>query len=231
MSRQYNTPPGSDSDIGGVQIRTDHYIKRALIEARKLQYFMPLSGTVNMPKHMGKTIKKYHYIPLLDDENINSQGLDAAGAVIDEDQWEVTFQASRASVDFTTEANADTVVAALTADNGGTKSGAGPWTVTFDSAATSVKTTSEAAALLFQNTDCDELGAKVQRLGGNIYGSSKDAGTITSKLPSLTENGGRVNRVGFKRKQVQGSIEKFGFFDEYTQESMDFDTDAELMQS
>ena len=63
-----------------------------------------------------------------------------------------------------------------------------------------------------------------------MYGSSKDIGTISGKLPVLSESGGRVNRVGFKRIELEGSIEKFGFFDEYTQESMDFDTDAELLQ-
>jgi N4-gp56 family major capsid protein len=49
-----------------------------------------------------------------------------------------------------------------------------------------------------------------------------------SKLPRLGEKGGRVNRVGFKRIQLEGTIEKFGFFDEYTQESLDFDNDSEL---
>jgi N4-gp56 family major capsid protein len=44
----------------------------------------------------------------------------------------------------------------------------------------------------------------------------------------LSEHGGRVNRVGFRRIEIEGSIEKFGFFDEYTQESLDFDTDEEL---
>jgi N4-gp56 family major capsid protein len=38
-----------------------------------------------------------------------------------------------------------------------------------------------------------------------------------------------VNRVGFKRIEIEGSLEKFGFFDEYTQESLDFDTDEELL--
>jgi N4-gp56 family major capsid protein len=47
-------------------------------------------------------------------------------------------------------------------------------------------------------------------------------------MPTLTENGGRVNRVGYKRKEIEGTFEKYGFFDEYTQESVDFDTDAEL---
>ena len=147
MSRNYNDPINADPSSVGGQIRTDHFYKKALIEAKKEQYFMPLADVRSMPKHMGKTIKQYHYLPLLDDRNINDQGIDASGAVI--------------------------------AD-------------------------------------------------GNLYGSSKDIGTITGKLPALTENGGRVNRVGFKRIELEGTIEKFGFFDEYTQESLDFDSDEEL---
>lgn len=149
MTRTYNDPAGGTPSEVGSQFRTDHYYKQALIEARTLQFFMPLADVTGMPKNMGKKIKRYHYIPLLSDENINDQGLDAAGAVI--------------------------------AD-------------------------------------------------GNLYGSSKDIGTIPGKLPVLSETGGRVNRVGFKRKELEGSLEKFGFFDEYTQESLDFDTDAELQQ-
>ena len=64
---------------------------------------------------------------------------------------------------------------------------------------------------------------------GNLYGSSKDTGTIMAKIPSLTENGGRVNRVGFTRLQITGELYKRGFFTEYTQESLDFDSDAELL--
>lgn len=63
---------------------------------------------------------------------------------------------------------------------------------------------------------------------GNLYGSSKDIGTITSKIPTLTETGGRVNRVGFKRIEREGTITKFGFFTEFTQETLDFDSDEEL---
>ena len=148
MTQAYNDPAGGTASSIGNQFRTDHYVKRALIEARQKQYFMPLANVESMPKHFGKTIKKYHYLPLLDDQNVNDQGIDATGATIED---------------------------------------------------------------------------------GNLYGSSKDVGTITAKLPSLGENGGRVNRVGFKRKEIQGSIEKLGFFSEYTQDSVDFDTDAELM--
>jgi len=72
-------------------------------------------------------------------------------------------------------------------------------------------------------------GGEVAPNGQFLYGSSKDTGTITSKIPALTENGGRVNRVGFTRTQIEGDLYKRGFFTEYTQESMDFDTDSELM--
>ena len=149
----YNAPAdGQKSSIDGAgsdQMNTFFWLKKALIESRKEQYFMPLSSTINMPKHFGKTIKVFEYVPLLDDRNINDQGIDANGATI---------------------------------------------------------------------------------ANGNLYGSSKDIGTITSKLPTLTENGGRVNRVGFTRLSREGSIHKFGFFTEFTQESLDFDSDDGLKE-
>jgi len=147
MAHAYNNPPSTDSTIGGEQMETFFWHKKALIEAKKDMYFMPMAEVMSMPKHYGKEIRVYHYIPLLDDRNVSDQGIDAAGATI--------------------------------AD-------------------------------------------------GNLYGSSRDVGTITSKLPSLTENGGRVNRVGFTRIQRTGSITKLGFFTEFTQESFDFDSDSEL---
>ena len=149
----YNAPiDGQKSSIDGAgsdQMNTFFWLKKSLIESRKEQFFMPLSSTINMPKHYGKTIKVFEYVPLLDDRNVNDQGIDATGATI--------------------------------AD-------------------------------------------------GNLYGSSKDIGTITNKLPTLTENGGRVNRVGFTRLTREGSIHKFGFFTEFTQEALDFDSDDGLKE-
>lgn len=148
----YNAPiDGQKSSIDSAnsdQMVTFFWLKKAIITARKEQYFSPLASTINMPKNYGKTIKVFEYIPLLDDRNVNDQGIDANGLTI---------------------------------------------------------------------------------ANGNLYGSSKDVGTITNKLPVLTENGGRVNRVGFTRISREGSIHKFGFFTEFTQESLDFDSDADLM--
>ena len=148
--QQYNDPAGgTQSDVGN-QMNTQFYQKQALVELKKSQFFSQLADVTAMPKNFGKKIKRYHYLPLLDDANINDQGIDASGATI---------------------------------------------------------------------------------ANGNLYGSSKDIGTISGKMPVLSETGGRVNRVGFKRKEVEGSLEKFGFFEEYTQESLDFDSDAELRRT
>ena len=144
----YNNPKAGQNSSIGNQLLTEYYQKQALIEARKQQFFSQLADVTTMPKNYGKEIKKYHYMPLLDDRNINSEGIDASGAKIS---------------------------------------------------------------------------------NGNLYGSSKDIGTITGKLPTLSETGGRVNRVGFSRRDLKSNLEKFGFFTEYTQESLDFDTDSELL--
>ena len=109
----------------------------------------------------------------------------------------------------------DTAGAALTA---------GEWSA-WNSSGTliSADNASETAAIA-------ETGAvDVAQNDQNLYGSSKDTGAIQSKIPTLRENGGRVNRVGFTRTQVEGELLKRGFFTEYTQESMDFDSDSELL--
>jgi N4-gp56 family major capsid protein len=223
MPQIYNDPVnGSESSIGK-QFRTDFYAKKALVEARKEQYFTQLSGVTNMPKNHGKKIKKYHYLPLLDDRNINDQGIDAAGVTIT-NNWEVLFKASTEAVVFAVEADADALVADL---SGAIKSGDDPWTVTFAAATSALLVSSQALAASVQGATGAE-GSIVRQRSGNLYGSSKDVGTITSKLPTLGEEGGRVNRVGYTRIDVEGSMEFFGIFREYTQESLDFDTDAEL---
>ena len=73
----------------------------------------------------------------------------------------------------------------------------------------------------------DATGAVIAN--GNLYGSSKDIGKITDKMPVLSESGGRVNRVGFVRKTLEGTFQNYGYFTEYTEDSMNFDTDEELM--
>ena len=148
---QYN-PEGADKSsidngTNSNQMNTFYWLRKSLTEARKEAYFTQLADSIGMPKHFGKKIKLYHYLPLLDDRNINDQGIDAKGATYD---------------------------------------------------------------------------------NGNLYGSSRDIGTIKDRLPFVGENGGRVNRVGFSRMELEGTMHKFGVFYEWTAESLAFDSDSEL---
>lgn len=261
MTQIYNDPAGGSASTIGTQLRVDYYKKKALIEAKKEMYFGQMADTINMPKHMGKTIKCYHYLPLLDDANINDQGIDANGvSTVRKVSIGVTMSDGSIPnipsnhgytiggvVYFVGEgANAAAAEdAAVLAVNTWAKSavlagGLGLTAAVSEDAdfITFVTTGGESAYDLgFRFTQPDgttitaaggALEAQSVPAHGNLYGSSKDIGTIAAKLPALTENGGRVNRVGFKRVQLEGSIAKFGFFDEYTKESVDFDTDEDL---
>lgn len=224
MGMQYNDPAGGTPSTMGNQLQTFYFQKQALIEARKTQFFGQLADTTNLPKNMGKAIKRYVYLPLLDDANINDQGIDAAGVVISNSKYYV--QLPRLVIQYTVEADATAAAAAVNAIQAGlaVKTGSvSPWTVTFSTASLPAATLSQADAVT-----AAIKGSHYAQGSGNMYGSSKDVGTISGKLPVLSENGGRVNRVGFKRKELVSNLEKFGFFDEYTQESMDFDSDPAL---
>jgi len=241
--RMYNDPiGGTESDIGP-QIRTDYFQKKALIEAAKETYFGALADVTAMPKNMGKKITRFHYLPILDDRNINDQGLDASGVeVANEVVIEVRGQGSNGTAGEgylrSFVGNGADAAAALTAAELGVVTwaesaiAAGGLALTTQAGSTNekyveVSTTADASAY--------DLGYRfvvnaAVPGSGNLYGSSKDIGYMTGKMPVLGENGGRVNRVGMKRITISASLEKRGFFDEYTQESLDFDSDAELEQ-
>ena len=149
MAHFYNDPAGGKEATIGKQMRDFYYARDAITEVAKEQYFTQLASTTDMPKHYGQRIKRYIYVPLLDDRNKNDQGIDATGVVTKD---------------------------------------------------------------------------------GNLYGSSKDVGKIAGKMPVLSESGGRVNRVGFTRKTLEGTFQNYGYFMEYSEDSLNFDTDEQLMQ-
>ena len=238
MTTKYNTGAGTSSVNAAStgQLSGDfYYQKKALIEIVKEQYFSQLADVTSMPKNMGKKIKRYLYLPMLDDRNLNDQGIDAAGASILTTDAFINFpsqlviaDASAAALVTAINGNIDspTRTAVTTyCTNGGAGSAGGALTlVTLTK--NSIKFTDAAATTLLGTYTT--IGAVKQAASGNLWGTSKDIGAISGKLPALSETGGRVNKVGFKRKELEGAITKFGFFDEYTQESMDFDSDADL---
>ena len=148
MTQQYNNPANSQPSTAGTQLQDFYYARKALTEIAHEQFFTPLASTTDMPMHYGKRIVRYVYVPLLDDRNVNDEGLDAEGATT---------------------------------------------------------------------------------VNGNLYGSSRDVGKIVGKMPVLSETGGRVNRVGYTRKTIEGTFQNYGIFSDYTEDSVNFDTDSELM--
>lgn len=227
MTRMYNDPVGGSPSTIGTQLRTDKYDRKALIEAAKKMYFSQLASTIDMPKHMGKTIKKYHYLPILDAGNVNDQGIDATGSSA---QYKKTIfirkAGEKANVyrdNRTAVGEGATAAAALTAARAAATDLFKGW----DVFTTDYATTKAALEGLADPWVIDESVPAVPNTG-NLYGSSKDVGTIVGKMPTLREDGGKVNRVGHTRIELQGTFEKFGFHDTYTAESLAFDTDEEL---
>lgn len=171
-------------------------------------------------KHYGKSIKVFHYIPLLDDRNINDQGIDATGAsTANEVTITITDPAGNSRYAVAQGSNAGDALTKAKKVAEDLLKNLGITITSYDTD----KTTLESAGWTI--TEGEAVNGS-----GNLYGSSKDVGTIVGKLPAISETGGRVNRVGFTRTTIEGSISNFGFFDEYTEDSVNFDNDSELMQ-
>lgn len=181
---------------GNAQFNQFFYDRQAIVYANLEQFIGQLSSTRNMPKHYGKTIKKHVYIPVMDDRNINDQGIDAAGLTMDGTKYD-----------------------AIMADGSVATSGTG-----YVAATATVRGhfATEAAAIAVSDIGV----AKLQ--SGNLIGSSKDIATINAEANMLSETGGRVNRIGFSREEISGTIENYGYFYEFTADDLDFDSDSKL---
>ena len=232
LAAGYNDPAGGDESAVGKQLRQDYYYKKALKEMTKEQYFTPLADSRAMPKHFGKTIKQYHWMPMLDDANVNDQGISPTGDT--DGTLTVTIKMLPPKADgsantieywgtakYATGEHASSSVTATTAAEAQAKV-----MLEAEGFAGADYATIKAAAEAANWTIID--GVAGISAYGNLYGSSKDIGTIQGKLPVLGEHGGRVNRVGFTRVDLEATLQKMGFFYEFTQESLDFDTEAEL---
>ena len=236
MAQIYNAPTvnvaGGASTVGP-QFNTHYWDRKSLIDAAEEMYFSPLADAKSMPKHYGKELRVYYYVPLLDDLNVNDQGLDANGvarvtgtfSVRFPDVVEVLDAAAAAAV---AAINDNVTSATGTAEVVASAGGDGP------SGATHTLIVLTAQTVYFADeTDADAAiaaagaGVKMQE-AGSLYGGSRDVGTILGKMPPLTENGGRVNRVGFTRLERKGELQEHGFFMEWTEDSLMFDTDSDL---
>ena len=233
MPKTYNDPAGGNPSSVGKQQRTDFYKRKALVEVSEELYFGQFADTENMPKHYGKKIVMDHYLPILHDGNLTDQGIDAAGVstVQKVTIMIVAAGAVRSNAADNREngfgthyavgegANAAAALTAAQADAESVFKNLG----VFD---TDYATTKAAVEALTPAWIVTEYGAVPAT--GNLWGSSRDVGNVSSKMPALTENGGRVNRVGNTRVTLESQMKNMGIFDEYTVDSLDFDSDSEL---
>lgn len=231
MAKIYNAPksnvPGSPQSTVGPQFNTHYWDRKALIDAAEEMYFSPLADVKTMPKHFGKEMKVFYYVPLLDELNVTDQGIDAAGATLNNDHWSVSFPTASYVV---ANADAAAAVAALNANGNAIAASGGADSAGSGNASITLSGTVAVYASDSQKDDVAALnmGASIEKVNGALYGGSRDIGSITGKMPTLTETGGRVNRVGFTRLERTGSITEYGFFMEFTEDSLMFDTDSDL---
>jgi hypothetical protein len=150
---------------------------------------------------MGKTIKRYHYMPILDDRNINDQGIDANGA-------STAINGAKAKYVISLKAPASEGGMLYYFEGLGTHA-------TYANSTAEAKHIAEGKVMMFghmhgfatANPTYATITAAMTTAGwtvaivddgtvpdyGNLYGSSKDVGTIMAKIPMLSETGGRVN--------------------------------------
>jgi len=226
----YNDPANSAESSIGNQLRIDHYQKKALIELKKEQYFSQLADVVAMPKNMGKTIKRFHYMPMLDDTNINDQGLDAAGATIAITEYavqaptaannmptvveaaEASFTAAHSDGDYVyitdstqwVELTGDTAIgydASTTGGASGTELADSAIKALIEADTSGVVATVAGADIDLTTSDmvfASQAAATIATLiiggsvasqrSGNLYGSSKDIGTISNTSMSIPKS-------------------------------------------
>jgi N4-gp56 family major capsid protein len=228
----YNDPAnGSPSSVGN-QNRTNLYKRKALVLAQEEFIFGQFANKEVMPMHYGKEIVQDLYLPILHDGNFTDQGIDADGLSTVQ---KVTITIIAGVVksygsDMTTGGSLGTLYAV----------GEGA-----DAAAALVAAKVDAVRVFTNlnvfDTDYDTTVAAVEAYDtpwtvvegtsvaatGNLYGSSRDIGNVSDKLPGLGEFGGRVNRVGSTRVTIKSQMRQMGIFDEYSAESYQFDSDAQ----
>ena len=232
-SNAYNDPANGSPSTVGVQQRTNFYKRKALVEAAQEMFFGQFADKEVMPKHYGKEIVQDHYLPILHDGNFTDQGIDANGLTT---VRKVTITIVAAGVksnaadnrenSFGTHyavgegATAALALAAAEADAVDVFLNLGVFDTDYATTVTNVTT-------VFGDPWTVVVGTDVPATG-NLWGSDRDVGNVSAKLPGLGEHGGRVNRVGSTRVTIKSQMRNLGIFEEYTAESYAFDSDAEL---
>jgi len=107
MAQKFNKggfDPSVDNSTIGVQINDKFWSRVAVKEAKRKHVFSQLGQKENQPKHYGEKIVKYHELPILDERNINDQGIDANGVKVIPGVW-YAYDAAGARITTNTDAD------------------------------------------------------------------------------------------------------------------------------
>lgn len=234
MVKLYNDPAGGTPSSVGAQQRDNFYKRKALVDVVEELYFGQFADTEAMPKHYGKKLVQDVYLPILHDGNFTDQGIDANGlsvnqkvtiVIVSQGAVQTQFSDNREFSGFGTHyavgegANAGAALTAAQAEAVSIFTALGVFTVDY----ATTKTAVEGYDPIWIVTEGSAVAAT-----GNLWGSSRDVGNVSAKMPDISETGGRVNRVGNTRVSIESTMRELGIFEEYTAASYDFDSDAEL---
>jgi len=177
------------NSTSGANTQTHHHDRMGIKAAIEENRFSQMASRRNMPKRYGKTYKVSKWLHILDDDNVNDQG----NLVWDGSSYIAVVGEPGYKVlnkVFLDKDYADHA-AALTA--------------------------ATAYATLRGSTDVP-VAITASENTGNAYGSSRDIGYVTDKMPALAEGATGVNRIGVTKVTVETSLKRFGNYLEYSDE-------------
>ncbi len=214
---------GGDTSSVGQQIVDYMFFRKALIDEVETSYVSQfVAGTYNIPKYHGKSMVLYHYYPIIDARNDNDQGIDATGNVVKNTVAIVIIDVNT-NTKHIDGFGSDEVTALADA-----QARVVSWARHYFGEAIGNNYATIVATMNANGWSVVEGQAKPG--GGNFWGGTKDLLTAVSKLPTLGEFGGRRNRIGVKRTKLQGVVNHFGFFYEYTEDSFLYDTQGDTLR-
>ena len=193
---------GTTSSTVERQINDEFWSKGAIREAQKKRVFTQLGDKLTQPKNYGDKIVKERHLPILHELNRLDGGIEAETATLVTDTFYAyslagTLLGTFASVDYAKDQAAAEQAAA-------------------DLLKGSAATAAEVAAY--------KASGQIKSGSGLLYGGNADFATVNSTFPTLSEEGGDVNRVNTKTILVEAPVAEFGVHARFTQKSIDMDS-------
>ena len=196
---------GTDTATSGANTVTHYHDRMGIKAAIDENIFSQAASQRNMPKRYGKTYKVSKWLHILDDDNVNAQGLGREG---DADKYDTVDNLPLGEAGFKTQNRVF-----LTKDYA-------------NSAAASDAAVAYEAIRNPEGPAVVPTAVNVVDNTGNQYGSSRDVGYVATRMPTLAEGASAVNRVGVTKVTIETSLKRYGNYLEYDDEVELFSEEA-----